>query len=140
MNKVGFARAVLAVAVLTACVAACSSTTSPTPSGTSGGTSGTTGDAATPAGNTVTVGGSSNAFAPAMLTIKAGETVTWSWAGGSHTVTSGTGCTSDGKFGTDGVLTGAGATFSHTFPTAGTFEYFCVPHCSSGMKGTIVVQ
>jgi plastocyanin len=140
MNKLGSARAAFVVAALTACVAACSSTTSPTPSGTSGGTSGTTGDAATPAGNTVTVGGTSNAFAPAMLTIKVGETVTWNWAGGSHTVTSGTGCMSDAKFGTDGVLTGAGATFSHTFPTAGTFEYFCQPHCSFGMKGTIVVQ
>ncbi|MEA2747639.1 MAG: Copper binding protein plastocyanin/azurin family [Myxococcales bacterium] len=33
-----------------------------------------------------------------------------------------------------------GATFSHTYPTAGTFEHFCAPHCRFGMKGTIVVQ
>jgi plastocyanin len=30
--------------------------------------------------------------------------------------------------------------YDHTFTTAGTFPYFCAPHASSGMVGTIVVQ
>ena len=146
MNKLGMAcrvsssRLVL-LAAFTVCVAACSSTTSPTPSGTSAtsGASGTTGDAAM-ATNTVTVGGSSNQFTPSSLTIKVGDTVTWTWEGGAHTVTSGANCTSDGMFGTDGIQSAVGSTFTHTFTTAGTFEYFCVPHCSLGMKGTIVVK
>jgi plastocyanin len=135
MKKLGIVLAALVVAS----VAACSSTTSPTPTGTSGGTSGTTGDAAA-AANTVTVGGTSNTFSPSTLSIKVGDTVTWTWAGGAHTVTSGTGCTSDGMFGTDGIQSAVGSTFTHTFATAGTFAYFCVPHCASGMKGSIVVQ
>jgi plastocyanin len=99
----------------------------------------TTGDSgATPAGNTVTV--KSNQFVPPSLTIKAGETVTWTWAGGTHTVTSGTSCVSDKAY-TSGLKSSAGDTFTHTYATPGTFEYFCEPHCASaGMKGTIIVQ
>jgi LPXTG-motif cell wall-anchored protein len=33
-----------------------------------------------------------------------------------------------------------GATFSHTFNTAGSFAYFCTFHSSLGMVGTVVVQ
>lgn len=137
MKKLGIAFAALIVVS----VAACSSTTAPTPSGTSGGTSGATGDSGAAAANAVTVGGTSNAFSPSTLSIKVGETVTWTWAGGAHTVTSGAGCTSDGMYGTDGIQSAVGSTFTHTFTTAGTFEYFCEPHCASaGMKGTIVVK
>jgi plastocyanin len=140
MKKLG----IVLTALVVATVAACSSTTSPTPSGTSGatsgGTSGTTGDAAA-AANTITVGGTSNAFSPSTLSVKVGDTVTWTWAGGAHTVTSGAACKTDGMFGTDGIQSAVGSTFTHTFATAGTFEYFCEPHCASaGMKGTIVVK
>jgi plastocyanin len=129
----GFAFALAAV------VAACSSTSDNTGSSGTSGTSGTTPEAGTPTGNNVTV--KSNQFDPPTLTIKAGQTVTWTWAGGAHTVTSGANCTSDMAYGTGTVKTTVGDTFTHTYPTAGTFEYFCEPHCvSSGMKGTIIVQ
>lgn len=124
---------VLVVATVTA---ACSSSSDTG----SSGTSGTTGDSGvvTPAANAITV--MSNKFVPPSLTIKAGETVTWTWQGGSHTVTSGTNCTADAVY-TSGLQSTSGAKFAHTYPTAGTFEFFCEPHCaSSGMKGTIIVQ
>ena len=123
------------VLVLATVTAACSSSSDSS----SSGTSGTTGDSGTtPATNSVTV--TSNKFVPPSLTIKAGETVTWTWAGGSHTVTSGANCTADAVY-TSGLQSTSGATFKHTYATAGTFEYFCEPHCaSSAMKGTIIVQ
>src|SRR5262249_32610679 len=37
-------------------------------------------------------------------------------------------------------LLSANASYMHTFPTAGTFPYFCAPHARSGMVGTITVQ
>ena len=127
------------LALATVAVACSSSSDNTSSSSGTSGTSGATGDSgATPAGNAVTV--KSFSFTPATLTIKAGETVTWTWAGGSHTVTSGTNCTSDMAY-TSGLKSGTGDTFTHTYPTAGTFEYFCEPHCqSSAMKGTIIVQ
>ena len=34
-----------------------------------------------------------------------------------------------------------GSTFTHTFDKAGSFDYFCTPHCKTfAMIGTIVVQ
>ena len=136
MKKHGIACAALLCAAAATVTAACSSTSTPTPSGTSG----TTGDAATPPNNII-VGGSTNQFMPSTLTVKVGDTVTWSWAGGAHTVTSGANCMSDGMYGTNGTVVAVGATFTHTYTTAGTFEFFCEPHCvSSGMKGSIVVK
>ena len=38
-----------------------------------------------------------------------------------------------------GGLLDSGASYEHTFDVAGTYEYFCVPHESSGMTGTVVV-
>lgn len=72
-------------------------------------------------------------------TIHPGDTVRWVWVSGFHSTTSGTcagTCTPDGRW-DSGV--GSGMTFSHTFPQAGTFPYFCTAHQSS-MQGTVVVQ
>lgn len=87
-------------------------------------------------GPTVTV--KSNTFEPSTLTIKVGDTVTWKWAGGIHNVVSGTSCKTDGKFSSGTPV--SGATFEHRFDTAGTYDYFCEPHCTVGMVGKIVVQ
>jgi plastocyanin len=38
-----------------------------------------------------------------------------------------------------GGLLDAGASYEHTFETAGTYEYVCIPHESSGMTGVVVV-
>ena len=37
-------------------------------------------------------------------------------------------------------IVGQEETFEVTFGVAGTYEYFCIPHESQGMKGTIVVE
>ncbi len=98
--------------------------------------------------STVLVGPSgAHAFLPATLTVPVGTTVQWFFSSAGHTVTSGVDGTPDGTFcspaATPSCATAptspAGATFEYTFTTAGTFPYYCVPHVSDGMKGTIVV-
>jgi hypothetical protein len=39
----------------------------------------------------------------------------------------------------DGSIEGGG-TYEYTFDTEGTFDYFCIPHESAGMTGTVSVQ
>src|SRR6266513_2662349 len=72
-------------------------------------------------------------FSPKSVTIKVGDTVVWTNAGGSHTVT---GDGSDPFCGNNAIPTSC----SHTFNTAGTFPYHCIPHQSIGMTGTVIVQ
>lgn len=77
-------------------------------------------------------------YDPSTVTIDAGGTVTWNnddTAG--HTVTSGTPAAGpDGVF--DSSLLASGASFDHTFETAGTFPYFCMVH--PWMVGVVVVD
>lgn len=69
---------------------------------------------------------------PAKITVKKGATVKWyNKDGYAHTVTSDDGTTFD-----SGNMD-AGATFSYTANTVGTFDYHCKVH--SNMKGTLVV-
>jgi len=98
-------------------------------------------DTAAPTKHTVDVGSGGNTFAPASLEIKVGDTVEWVWKGDFHTVTEATdtGCTAKSG-GFDSGLKSTGATFSRTFSAAGTVNYFCTPHCTLGMKGTITVR
>jgi plastocyanin len=86
-------------------------------------------------------------FDPSTVTIHVGTSVQWQWQSGGHTVTSGTNCTADDAFcspdDTNCATTptsNSGSTYSHTFMQAGSFPYFCRPHCSMGMTGTVVVQ
>ena len=95
-------------------------------------------------------------FDPKRFTISVGTTVRWtndSEVG--HTVTA-----YDGRIPSDaayfasggfkaekaarndisGGLIASGDTYEHTFETPGTYEYVCIPHESSGMTGTIVVE
>ena len=70
-------------------------------------------------------------FVPATLTVPAGATVTWTNQDQEpHTVVAG-----DGSFHSPGL--GTGATYSYTFPTAGSFDYICSIH--PFMHGTVVV-
>jgi copper binding plastocyanin/azurin family protein len=72
-------------------------------------------------------------------TIAVGTTVEWRWVSGTHSVTSGTctvGCAADGQFDSG---TGSGMTFTHVFPSAGTFPYFCRVH-GAMMTGIVTVQ
>jgi plastocyanin len=86
-------------------------------------------------------------FMPSTVTIHVGDIVKWTWDTGGHTVTSGSSCTADNVFCSpsntncsSGATSNAGATYSHTFTGTGTFPYFCIPHCSFGMTGSVVVQ
>ena len=87
----------------------------------------------------VDVGGDAPVFNPSTVTIQPGDTVKWTWrsVGFSHSVTSGSNGTSDGLF--DSGIHGEPFTFSFTFPNAGTFPYFCIPHRSMGMVGYVTV-
>ncbi len=69
---------------------------------------------------------------PATTTVKKGTTVKWTNNDGmAHTVTS-----DDGSTFSSGNIA-AGASFSYTANTVGTFPYHCAYH--SGMKGKLVV-
>jgi plastocyanin len=98
---------------------------------------------------TVNVGANGLTFSNAVgggstTTINVGDTVHWVWGTSGHTVTSGpctvNNCTADGNFSSGQNTLNQGATFDHVFNSADTFKYFCIPHGTSGMQGTIVVQ
>lgn len=79
---------------------------------------------------------SSFQFAPSTLTIQTGDTVIWTNVEGFHNVLADNGSFTSGS-------EGSGWTFSHTFNSAGTFRYYCVPHGGpggSGMSGMVIVQ
>ncbi len=80
-----------------------------------------------------------NVFDPAELTVKVGATVTWSNEGSFHTVTGGDGAEDPASPIGNQTLADASATHKVTFDKPGTYQYFCQPHASLGMKGTIVV-
>jgi plastocyanin len=90
----------------------------------------TTSGAGTPASGTA-VAIDNFAFSPATLNVKMGQQVTWTNKQDvEHTVTA------DG--GTFDHPMPPNATFSFTFPKAGSFAYHCRIHPS--MKGTVVVS
>jgi plastocyanin len=88
-------------------------------------------------------------FTPSALTIEAGDTVTWVWQGGLHSVYSSTDGLPNGIFGSGTVTGTVGHTFSVTFDQAflqanpmpgNTYEYVCTIHVSLGQIGTITVE
>ena len=77
------------------------------------------------------------AFAPTLVTVKAGATVTWTNGDDiTHTVTSGTPAAKDGRF--EARLAGKQASFRRTFREAGTYPYFCERH--PNMAGEVLVR
>jgi len=73
-------------------------------------------------------------------TIHAGDTLQWIWQAGTHSTTSGTcgaGCVPNGIW--DSGRVQAGEVFQFTFPTSGTYPYFCTLH-GPAMQGSVVVQ
>jgi plastocyanin len=120
-----------------AAAAACSSDTAPNDG--NGGNGGGNG-----AAGTVTVGndffrsGHNGTQNPAVDTVAAGTTVTWTWTGtGSqpHSVRS----QGDPSFTSSDIKTGSGMTYTFAFTTPGTYQYDCAVH-GNAMTGTIVVQ
>ncbi|MFC4542675.1 plastocyanin/azurin family copper-binding protein [Halosolutus amylolyticus] len=85
-------------------------------------------------------------FEPHVVRIEPGETVSWVLERGSHTTTAYAPTNDrprripdDADAWDSGTLTEAGATFEHTFETAGVYDYFCSPHENGGMLGSVVV-
>ncbi len=73
-------------------------------------------------------------FAPNPIKVSVGESVTWTnedWVG--HTVTARDDSFRTGTFYADDSVT-------VTFPTAGTFAYFCSVPTHRGMSGTVIVE
>ena len=91
--------------------------------------SGSDGNGGNNTGNTVSI--KNFAFSAASLSVAKGTTVTWTNNdAATHTVTA-----DDGSFDSGNIA--AGATFTHTFTTAGTVAYHCSIHTT--MKANVVV-
>jgi plastocyanin len=87
---------------------------------------------AAPAGPAVAATIIDFAFSPEPVTVKAGQTVTWTNKDPfAHSIKSG-----DGSF--DSEPLGPGASYSAPFSTPGTYAYLCGIHNS--MTGTVVVE
>src|ERR671921_1348752 len=84
----------------------------------------------------VTVRMEDNFFDPANITVEPGTTVTWVQSGNNpHTTTS-----YDGLWDSGMIEGGSGGTFSYTFEEPGRYDYFCIPHESLGMVGSVTVS
>jgi plastocyanin len=91
-----------------------------------------------PPAKIVVVGGTSNVFTPATVTVNRGGTVTWNNAGGLHNVHF-----DDDSFIQPATPSSSAWTASRTFNTAGSFRYYCEVHGGPGgvgMSGTVVVN
>lgn len=116
-----------------------------TPTGNSTGTSTGTGTAMSGSGGpteTVTVGpGGSLVFSPGTdepLQIAPGTTVEFVWESDNHNIVVDSQPEDAGWEGYE-TIENTGFTYEHTFETLGTYEYYCAPHESAGMVGTIEV-
>jgi plastocyanin len=99
-------------------------------SGSGSNTGGTVGKGDIPGTNEVWIQGMN--FIPSSITVTAGTAVKWTNKDAvSHTVTSNTSLFDSGTIASNG-------TFSCTFLTTGTFQYYCSLHPS--MTGTVVVN
>jgi len=81
-------------------------------------------------------------YAPACITIAAGETVRFSGDFSTHPLSPGTGPhgLNDGTPGNPIPRTPSGSMLDVPFPTAGTYPYFCEMHVASGMAGVVHVR
>ena len=97
-----------------------------------------------------------HAFTPEMLEISSGEVVKWvNDTDEAHTVTAVEDSLPDGAeyFSSGGAaseddatgdlsaeLIEPGEAFEWTFDEPGTYRYYCIPHRSDGMEGSVVVE
>jgi plastocyanin len=87
-------------------------------------------------GQEVTVRMEDNFFDQANITVEPGTTVTWVQSGNNpHTTTS-----YDDLWDSGMIEGGSGGTFSYTFEEPGRYDYFCIPHESLGMIGSVTVS
>ncbi len=85
-------------------------------------------------------------FAPHVVRVTVGGTVTFHNESGSHSTAAyhpdndRPQLVPDGAAAwNSGLLTEQGATFEHTFETEGVYHYYCKPHETLGMIGTVIV-
>ena len=85
-------------------------------------------------------------FEPHVVRVTPGGTVTWELESGSHDTTAYHPDNDQPQLVPDGatawdssLLSEAGATFEHTFETEGVYHYYCTPHESVGMIGSVIV-
>lgn len=106
---------------------------------------GGTGTPATSSGGgpeTVEVRGRDFEFIPESVTIKAGDSVHWSWTG-THNVAETTTASSlaakQGGF-RSGPCCATNSEYTRIFDTPGTYHYLCEAHAALGMRGTVIVE
>lgn len=86
-----------------------------------------------PPSNSLNVDISNFQFSPSTITIKTGQTVTWTNKDSTqHTITSDSGSE------LASAILSPGQTYSHTFDSSGTYSYHCSFH--PGMKAKVIVQ
>ncbi|GAB3700043.1 hypothetical protein JCM31271_32510 [Halorubrum trueperi] len=85
-------------------------------------------------------------FEPHVVRVNVGGTVTWTNESGSHSATAyhpdndQPQLVPDGATSWDsGLRSEEGATFDHTFETEGVYHYYCTPHETVGMLGSVIV-
>lgn len=85
-------------------------------------------------------------FKPHVAWVERGGTVTWKLDSGTHTSTAYAGendkpqrIPDEATAWDSGTISEQGKTFKHTFETPGVYDYFCVPHESQGMIGSVIV-
>ena len=139
--------AAAATASAAAGTGAAQETSEGTATGNSTGTSTGTGTGTATSGGggpteTVTVGpGGSLVFSPGTdepLQIAPGTTVEFVWESDNHNIVVDSQPEGAGWEGHE-PIENTGFTYEHTFETLGTYEYYCAPHQSAGMVGTIEV-
>lgn len=87
----------------------------------------------------ITVGGSANnalSFDPVAVHVDPGTKITWEWSGegGAHNVVE-----ENETFSSGSAVAEAGTTFTQTFEEDGIHNYYCEPHRTQGMKGSVAV-
>lgn len=82
-------------------------------------------------------------FEPDEITVEAGTTLVWTWESDNHNVVVANQpeeASWQGTEGGDGSLYDEGHAYEHTFEVPGRYEYYCTPHQSAGMVGSVVVR
>jgi plastocyanin len=104
----------------------------------------TAGTAAAQSSKEVIVGpGGSLVYEPAELYVSPGTTVNFVWESDNHNIVVESQPEAANWEGTEGdasALYNEGHEYSFTFEEMGEYQYYCAPHRSSGMVGTVIVN
>lgn len=81
-------------------------------------------------------------YSPADIVVQPGDTVEWHWNNGNHPMASGDNCEWDKIHFEFLPLDSGNQVATFVVPSDGTtvIPYYCIPHCSLGMVGTITID